>query len=121
MTDTTDLFNDPDFEFDPAAADPFADVDDAVEEWLKLPGEPSDTIDHDLLLRATAEDPFATSHLDDCLPALGVTPSALSRYERASAAYVAACHSPEQDDEAQEIHRLVAAYWLKKSRAFWLA
>ena len=95
-------------------------VDSAVDEWLNLPGEPSDTIAHELLLRATAEDPFATSDLDDCFPELGITPSALSRYERASAAYVAACHSPEQDDDRQEILRLIAAYWLRKSRAFWL-
>src|SRR5690606_16976057 len=97
--------------------DPFADADDVDDEWLDLPGEPSGIIAHDLLLRATAEDPFATSHLDDCLPALGVTPSALSRYERASAAYIAACYSPEQDDDRREILRLIAAYWLKRSRA----
>lgn len=95
-------------------------VDFAADEWLNLPGEPSDTIDHDLLLLATAEDYFATSHLDDCLPELGITPSDLARFERASAAYVAACHSPEQDDDRQEILRLIAAYWLRKSRAFWL-
>lgn len=91
-----------------------------ADEWNDLPGEPSATIAHELLLRATAEDPFATSHLDDCLPAEGVTSSALSRYERASAVFVAACHSPEQDDDQQEILRLIAAYWLRKSRAFWL-
>lgn len=91
-----------------------------ADEWNGLPGGPSATIAHELLLRATAEDPFATSHLDDCIPEEGITSSALSRYERASAAYVAACHSPEQDDDRQEILRLIAAYWLRKSRAFWL-
>lgn len=97
-----------DFDFDPA------------DEWADLSGEPSDAIDHDLLLSAIEEDPFSTSHLDDCMPFMGLTPSELARYERASAAYIAACRSREQDDDKQEILRLIAAYWLKKSRAFWL-
>lgn len=100
--------------------DPFGDDDPAADEWRDLPGSPSRIIAHDMLAAAVAEDPFATSHLDDCLPAEGITPSALSRYERASAAYIAACHSEEQDDAKQEILRQIAAYWLEKSRAFWL-
>src|SRR5690606_12573053 len=44
--------------------------------------------------------------------------ASLTRYERASAAYVAACHSPEQDDEQRGVLRLIAACWLRRSRAF---
>jgi len=101
------------------------DNDDGIEfdfantDWDDLPGE-SPVSAEDMLARATAEDPFATSRLVDCDPRHGVTPSALSRYERASAAYLADCHAEEQDDDRQEILRLITAYWLRKSRAFWL-
>lgn len=105
------------FAFD---GDPFADDDPAADEWQDLPGSPSRIIAHDMLAAAVAEDPFSTSHLEDCLPAEGITPTPLSRYARASAAYLAACHSPCQDDEQQEILRRIAAYWLRRSRAFWL-
>ncbi|MGB3540063.1 MAG: hypothetical protein WBA42_18065 [Mesorhizobium sp.] len=140
---TDDIFNDDDFAFDPNAIDdnPFADDgdddddifaadpsadgrfagrDDAADEWLNLPGEASMSIALDVLERGLREDPFATTHLLDCLPGEGITPAPLSRYLPASKAYIAACFSPEQDDEAQEILRLITLYWLKKSRAFWL-
>lgn len=122
MTDYTDDGDDIRIEDDPFAYDdgPFSDDDPAADEWQDLPGSPSRIIAHDMLAAAVAEDPFSTSHLEDCLPAEGITPSPLSRYERASAAYIAACHSGEQDDAKQEILRQVAAYWLEKSRAFWL-
>lgn len=93
---------------------------DSADEWNDIAGESTDVIAHDLLLQAIAEDPFSTSHLDDCAPFMGLAPSEVARYERASAAYIAACHAREQDDDKQEILRLIAAYWLKKSRAFWL-
>jgi hypothetical protein len=124
-----------DFEFDPTAddpfafpesapeddEDPFAFLDDPVaDEWLNLPGEPSETIAHDMLVRALAEDPFTTTDLDDCLPAEGIAPVAFSRYLRASASFIAACRALEPDYEEQEIHRLIAIYWLKKSRPMWL-
>ncbi|TPL45329.1 hypothetical protein [Mesorhizobium sp. B2-4-6] len=73
-----------------------------------------------LLGISLGEDPFATTRLEDGENPIGGA-SCLARYERASAAYIAACHGFEQDDDEQEILRLIAAYWLRKSRAFWLA
>ena len=95
-------------------------LDIAIDDWLDLLRDPSATIARDLLIRALAEDPFATTDLDDCLPGEGITPAAFSRFERASAAYIAACHSEEQDDDQQEILRLTALYRLRRSGAFWL-
>jgi hypothetical protein len=122
MTDYTDDTDDIRIEDDPFAfdSDPFGDDDPAADEWLNLPGEASLSIALDVLERAVREDPFATTSLLDCLPGEGLTPAPLSRYLRASKAYVAACFSPEQDDAKQEILRLIAAYWLRKSRAVWL-
>lgn len=129
--DAADLEGDP-FAFDddddsgdifatgPSADGRLADLNDVKDEWADLPGEPSDAIAHDLLSKALREDPFATTSLDDCIPTEGITPAALSRYLRASAAFVASCHALEPDYEAQEIHRLIALYWLRKSRAYWL-
>jgi hypothetical protein len=96
------------------------DFDFYSTEWDDLPGDQPMPVAVDLLRWMMAEDPFATSRLEDCVPELGISPSALARYERASAAFIAACHSEEQDDDQQEILRLIAAYWLKKSRAFWI-
>ncbi|WP_295808479.1 hypothetical protein [uncultured Nitratireductor sp.] len=108
------------FAVGPSADGRFADID-PIDEWDDLPGEPSDAVAHDLLLSAIEEDPFSTSRLDDCAPFMGLTPSALARFERASAAYVAACRShDEPDDDREEILRLIAAYWLKKCRPCWL-
>lgn len=122
MTDYTDDGDDIRIEDDPFAfdSDPFAEADPAAEEWLNLPGEGSIAIALDMLERATREDPFATTSLLDCLPGEGITPAPLSRYLRASKAYIAACFSPEQDDAKQEILRRITAYWLEKSRAVWL-
>lgn len=83
--------------------------------WEVLSRETTETITYDPLQRAAAEDPFATTNLGDCSPELGITPSALVRFEGASAAFSASCLSPGQDDDKQEILRLSAAYWLKKS------
>lgn len=93
---------------------------DVADEWADPLGFASDVIAFDVLKSAVAEDPFATSHLDDCLPGAGLGPSSLARYERASVAFLKSCREMEQDHEAQEILRLVTAYWLRKSRPIWL-
>jgi hypothetical protein len=118
MTDDDFAFDGDDL--DTVDDDPFAEVDATADEWADLAGEPSDAIAHDMLLRAVAEDPFATTDPDDCLPGWGTTPVAFSRYLRASAAFIAACRATEPDYEEQEIHRLIALYWLKRSRPIWL-
>ncbi|WP_095091026.1 hypothetical protein [Mesorhizobium sophorae] len=101
--------------------DPFAYVEAADDNpFADLWGELTTEEKLKLLERATAEDPFGTTHLDDCLSGMRITPSPLTRYGRASAAYLRSCYSHEQDDDQQEILRLVAAYWLRKSRAHWL-
>jgi len=89
-------------------------------DWDDMLGDASDAIASDIMARAASEDPFATSYLADCVPSMGLTPSALTRFRRASAAYLAACNSGDYDDERQEILRLISAYWHKRSRAFWL-
>ncbi|MBZ9705343.1 hypothetical protein LB543_01190 [Mesorhizobium sp. ESP7-2] len=101
-------------DFDFSAADPLA------EEWRDLPDEVSDIIAFETLMQAVSEDPFATSHLDDCLPQAGLGPSALARYERASSAFLKSCRTDNQDDEAQELLRRIALYWLRKSKPIWL-
>lgn len=104
----------------PSAHASSADDDPFGDQWADLPGSPSETIAHDMLKRALREDPFVTTDLDDCLPDWATTPVAFSRYLRASAAFISACRAPEPDYEEQEIHRLIAIYWLKKSRPVWL-
>ncbi|MBN9074584.1 MAG: hypothetical protein J0H34_23855 [Rhizobiales bacterium] len=74
-----------------------------------------------LLAVALVEDPFATTRMDDGENPFGGA-SNLARYERASAAYLAACHAEdrdESDDEREEILRRIALYWLRRSKALW--
>ncbi|RWC46100.1 MAG: hypothetical protein EOS55_18290 [Mesorhizobium sp.] len=108
---TAENENDP-FDWDHAEDDDFAD--------LERESDPTDTKALQMLRQAVAEDPFATSHLDDCLPGAGLGPSALARFERASAAFLESCRTYEQNNEAQEILRKITLYWLRKSRPVWL-
>ncbi len=76
-----------------------------------------------LLAVALVEDPFATTRPEDGENPFGGA-SNLARYERASAAYLAACHADdrdESDDEREEILRLISLYWLRRSRAIWFS
>ena len=74
----------------------------------------------ELMARALSEDPFATTHSDDCLVDLpGITPTPLHRYEHASGAFLAHVYSHEHDPEKEEVLRLIAAYWLRESKSVW--
>lgn len=102
--------------------DPFADaVDDGInpfEEWGDLPGDnPTDSIRLDALEVATAADPFATSRLDDCPLAFRVGPSPFDRYQVAHRAYMKSANDDDDTPETTEIHRLIALYWLARSRS----
>lgn len=89
--------------------DPFSD----------LYGPPTTQQQMDRLGEILRGDPFATTHVEDGEEAVfGV--HEVMRFERASAAFIAACGEREPDDDKTEILRLIAAYWLKKSRAIWL-
>jgi hypothetical protein len=102
------------FAFDKSGSgdDPFADIfaDPSPEEKLTL------------LAVSLVEDPFATTRSEDGENPFGGA-SCLARYERASAAYLAAVHADdrdEEDDEREEILRRISLYWLRRSKAIWL-
>lgn len=98
------------------AFDPFADDD-----FDDLFGPPTPDEKLTLLAVSLAEDPFTTVRTEDGENPFGGA-SSLARYERASAAYLAACHADDRDegdDEREEILRLIAVYWLRRSKALW--
>lgn len=74
-----------------------------------------------LLAVSLVEDPFSTTRPEDGENPFGGA-SNLARYERASAAYLAAVHAydrDEGDDEREEILRRITLYWLRRSKALW--
>lgn len=104
--------------------DPFAfpdDVPEPADEWADLPGEnPTDSIRLDTLESALAEDPFATTNLEDCLFAYGIGPTPFDRYQHASRRYLKSFHNDEDGADVTEIHRLISLYWLRRSKPVWL-
>lgn len=98
---------------------PSAGDGDHADDFADLFGPLSPKEKLTLLAVSLVEDPFATTRMEDGENPFGGA-SALARYERASAVYLAACREIEQDDDRQEILRLIAAYWLRKARAFWI-
>lgn len=87
-------------------------------EWANLPGDcPTDSLRLDALESAVADDPFATTRLDDCLVAFGVGPTPFDRYRRAHRAYLRSFHNSDDEPATTEIFRLIALYWLARSRS----
>lgn len=97
------------------------DWSDPFSEWLNLPGDcPTDSIRLDALEMAISEDPFATTHLDDCLVGLGVGPTPFDRYRRANRRYLRSFHDDDDTAETTEIYRLIALHWLTRARSILL-
>jgi hypothetical protein len=105
----------PEPEDDPFAFDESALADDA---FADIFADPTPEEKLKLLDMSLSDDPFATTRLEDGENPFGGA-SNLARYERASAAYLASCHSWEPDEGEQEILRLIALHWLRKSAALW--
>lgn len=94
-----------------------------ADEFADLFADPSPEERLTLLAVSLVEDPFSTTRPDDGENPFGAA-SCLARYERASAAYLAAVHADDRDegdDEREEILRLISLYWLRRSKAIWLS
>ncbi|MBN9244293.1 MAG: hypothetical protein J0I98_16020 [Mesorhizobium sp.] len=105
-------------EDDPFAFDESALADGDFDDLFARP-MPEDKLT--LIAVSLVEDPFTTTRTEDGENPFGGA-SNLARYERASAAYLAAVHTfdrIDEDDEREEILRRIALYWLRRSQALW--